>query len=225
MRNQKVFSNNQVNWYEKGNKLLSYQLIFKEKELQESSQEEEIDVVELLEEREAHWRIKLQKAKEDAQTEGYQKGLQEGIEQARTEIDDKIQSIRIAFKEAHVEWKKIQELLEPGLLDMAFEITESILGIPVENPAIRITIEQNLGGFLQKINDNSKPMLWVSESDYKFVEEVIEEFAPHTSVNIRINPQLNPGEFNLETTEENIVHNFQEMLRDFKRNLTLPSWK
>jgi flagellar biosynthesis/type III secretory pathway protein FliH len=225
MRDQKVFSNDQVHWYDEGSKRLSYQMIFKEKEILSPAPEENIDITELLDERDARWRIKLQKAKEEARAEGYKQGLQEGLDEARSEIDDKIQRICTVFKEAHLEWKKAQELMEPGILDMAFDISESILGIPVENPAIRTTIEQNLGGFLQKINEQSKPMLWISESDYDFVKEVIEEYAPHTSVTVRVGKKLNPGEFNLETTEENIVHNFQEMLHDFKENLALPSWK
>ena len=183
------------------------------------------DINELLDERDARWKRKLEQVRSEAYTEGFNAGQTEGIETARAEIDQKIGVIRQALSEAHTEWKVRQEMLEPGLLDMVFEISESILGIPVENPAIRASLEEKLAPLLQKINEQSKPILWVCESDLEYVQALKDDFSKSMVLNIQTSEECNPGEFKLETQEETVVHNFREMLNEFKKTLALPSWK
>src|SRR5699024_3975550 len=103
----------------------------------EEPEEEKIDIKALLRKRDRMWKIRLKNAREDAFSRGFEDGRQQGIEQARAEIDRKLASLERAFSKAHEEWKDRQELLDPGLLDLVFDIAESILEIPVTNMNLR----------------------------------------------------------------------------------------
>ena len=228
MRNQKVLQNNQISWFNEGSTRLNYQMIFNESEVEKETdeyEEEPTDINQLLDERDARWRRKLEQVRSEAYDEGFAAGQTQGLETARAEIDDKLSVLRQALAEAHAEWKERQEMLEPGLLDMVFDITESILGIPVENPAIRESIEDKLTPLLQKINEESKPILWVAEEDLEFVQALKDDFSQSMVLNIQTSDDCNPGEYRLETNEETVVQNFREMLHEFKKTLALPSWK
>lgn len=228
MRNQKVLQNNQISWFNEGSKRLNYQMIFNESEVKNEEDEyteESTDINQLLDERDARWKRKLEQVRNEAYAEGFNAGQTEGLDTARAEIDQKLSVIRQALDEAHAEWKTRQEILEPGLLDMVFEISESILGIPVENPAIRESIEEKLTPLLQKVNEQSQPILWVAEEDLEFIKSLKNDFSKSMVLNIQTSEECNPGEFRLETNEETVVQSFQEMLQEFKKTLMLPSWK
>ncbi|MEQ8525946.1 FliH/SctL family protein [Gracilimonas sp.] len=228
MRNQKVLQKNQISWFNEGSKRLNYQMIFNESEVKNEEDEyteESTDINQLLDERDARWKRKLEQVRAEAYTQGFNAGQTEGLNTARSEIDQKLAVIRQALDKAHEEWKARQEMLEPGLLDMVFEISESILGIPVENPAIRESIEEKLTPLLQKVNEQSKPILWVAEEDLEFTKSLKDDFSKSMVLNIQTSEECNPGEFKLETNEETVVHNFREMLQEFKKTLMLPSWK
>ncbi|MGN8226751.1 FliH/SctL family protein [Gracilimonas sp. BCB1] len=228
MRTQKVLDNNQISWFNEGSKRLNYQMIFNESEVrneEDEYSEKTTDINELLDERDSRWKRKLEQVRNEAYAEGFNAGQTEGIEKARSEIDDKISVIKEAMTQAHEEWKTRQQILEPGLLDMVFEISESILGIPVENPAIRESLEEKIVPLLQKINEQSKPILWVCEDDLEFVQALKDDFSKSMVLNMQVSEDCNPGEFRLETQEETVVHNFREMLDEFKKTLALPSWK
>lgn len=230
MRNQKVLNNNQIQWYDEGSSTrLNYQMIFNELEKEEPKKKEtnysdSQELTRMLDERDARWKNKVEQTREKAYNEGYEKGKEEALEQARSEIDAKLAGIKEIMMEGQQRWAEHQRMLEPGLMDMVFEICESIMGIPVENPEVRKTMNEKLGSLLQKVDEHTKPMLLVSNEDYEYVGEIVEEFAPNTTIFVRKEPGLNPGEFKLETNEEIVVHTFREMLDDFKKSLTLPSW-
>lgn len=225
MTNQKILNKNQVSWYEDGSTRLNYQMIFNDDKVTEEKIKSSPDIAKKLEERDEKWKRKVERSREEALAEGYEKGLQEGLAQARAEIDSKLSGIRNELEQARLQWQEHQKMLEPGILDMVFEISEAILGIPVENPKIRETLELKLGKILQRIDESSKPLLLIAEDDYEYIKNLVEELTPNTAINIRTNNELKPGEFKLETKREDIVHKFEEMLKDFRTSLTLPSWK
>ena len=228
MRDLKILDDKHISWSGNENARLNYQMIFEECEASNSgtsSEPEEIDLEELLRQTNLEWEVKLEKAREEALAEGFEKGRKQGLEQARGEIDEKLAALENAFKQAHSEWRQRQEFLEPGLLDLVFDISEAILGIPVSNPAIREELERELGNVLQEVDEQAKTQLWVSESDYGYVEKLTEMDLYPGSINIQISKECNPGEFKLENNRETIIRSFREMLKDFKDSLSLPSWK
>lgn len=226
MRSQKVLSNQQIKWYDEGTTRLNYQLIFNEaKEDSKESLYNENEIKKRLESRDAAWKKKLQQAKKEAYKDGFEAGKQEGIQEAGKEIDAKLNVIRNAIEDGHAEWKQRQEIIEPGMLDLVFEISESILGVPVRDEKIRKQLLETLRPIFQKLDESCKPIIKVCEKDLEPVKALKEEYAPKMTMHFEVNEDCNPGEFILDTDDETIVHKFREMLKEFKKNLSLPTWK
>lgn len=229
MRSPKILDNTQINWFSEDVNRLSYQMIFEEPDFSEPETDNESaetpDIAELLAEQEQEWKAKLEETKANFYQQGFEEGFQKGLEEARAELDGRLQVLEKALEAGSQKWQEQQQKLQPGIMELVFNITESILGIPVENPKISEHIEENLGRMLQKIDDITRPVLHISEADYELVRRVIDEYAPKSHVVIITDKQCNPGEFVLETTEETLVYKFNEMLQDFRNSLNLPKWK
>lgn len=227
MRSQKVLNTDQVNWYDDGLTRLTYQMIFNEpdelKEEDESFDHEELET--RLDERDEYWKKKLQQERKKAYAKGFETGKNEGLDNARKEIDGKLEVIRTAIDSGHKEWQKRMDIIEPGVLDLAFDISETILGIPVQDEKVRVSMTEKLTPILQKLDQSSKPILRVSEYDFEHVQNLKEEFACELTMFIQTDENCNPGEFELDTNDETFVHKFREMLNEFKKNLSLPTWK
>jgi len=56
------------------------------------------------------------------------------------------------------------------------------------------------------------------------VESLVEEYRDRFTVHLKVENELNPGEFKLETKREKVVKDFKLQLQDFKDALNLPSW-
>lgn len=232
MKGQKVLDNNQINWHKGEGARLNYQTIFNEgieaeakpEKAEKPEESAKVDLVEALADRDRKWKIKVQKTKEEAWQEGFEEGLKQGREQAEAEIDNKLAIIKAAIDAASTEWKKRQELIDPGLLDLAFEISEAILGAPIEHPEMRKSLELSLGPILERIDNQSKPVLLVAENDFKYIQTLVDEYAHDTLLKVRVDPGINPGEFHFESTEETVIQNVKNTLREFRKELPLPSW-
>lgn len=227
MKRGKIINDQQIKWHGKESSRLSYQMIFEEEsssKKNEQSSDEEPDIEALLEERDKRWREKLREARESAYKKGVEEGLKQGLKEARSEIDGKLGMLEEAYRQAHKEWSERQDILETGMLDLIFDIAEKILGIPVKNTAIRDKLDLELRSLLQKVDGETRPLLWISEEDFEYIDRLKEDFSSQTPVYIKTDKDLKPGEFILETNSETVVHKFETMLDDFKDSLSLPSW-
>jgi flagellar biosynthesis/type III secretory pathway protein FliH len=188
-------------------------------------EEEAPDVEEILRENNEYWKTQLRQARQESFEAGVDEGYSRGHKEAEELLDQKADKLSDQLKAAHTEWQEQQKIINPGVLDLAFELAESILELPVENPAIREKMQSELEPVLRRIDESTRPVLWISEEDEKFIKEIKEDNAPRTTINIRIDKSLNTGEFKLETSRESIVHQFKELMQDLKESLNLPSWK
>ena len=237
MKTPRVLDENQINWYKHDSTRLNYKMLFGDEqdsevatqEMPEPNDEPALDPEELVkktqEERDSKWKIKVEKTRTEAHAAGYEEGIQAGYEQAQQEIEEKLTAVQALISEGQNEWKKRQELIDPGLLDLAFEIAEAIVGVPVEHPDLRNTLELSLGPLLERIDNQSKPVLLVAESDYEYILKLKEEYAPETFVKIRVSADCQPGEFHFESTQEVVVKNVKKTLQDFRKNIPVPTWK
>jgi flagellar biosynthesis/type III secretory pathway protein FliH len=229
---QKILHTEDINWYEEDENRLDYDLAFNGKSYKNTDNQEaankkeaKVDVKKLIKKRDEKWEHRLEKARKEAFENGRKQGFKEGHAEAEKKIDSKVQQLEELVAKAHENWTGRQRLLNPGLLDLVFDMVEKIVGLPVENPQIRKQLEEKLSVLLHETEDDIKPQLFVSEQDFRFVEELVEKYAPELSLSIRVSEDCNPGEFELETQKETVVHRFREKLADLKDNLILPSWK
>lgn len=220
--------NGEYRWDPQESTRLNYQMIFEDRD---SDSERKInekykkEIQEILSEREAEWRVKHQKESENS----YQKGLADGREQGKKEameaLDHRFSFLEKMISETHREFSERRERLTPGLLDTLFFLSEKILELPVENPEIRKRMERELEELVHKADETARPTLLVSESDYEFVQELIEKKASERVFRILTSSDCNPGEFILETDKGKVVQQFRQILNDFRNKLNIPSWQ
>lgn len=228
MNSGKIINDGKINWDKKSQNTLSYRMLFDEAPAAVSEPGEEvpeIDVDEILRENNEQWEKRLRQARQEAFDAGVEEGYNRGFKEAEALLNETAQRLSKQLDQAHAEWQEQQKMLDPGVLDLAFELAESILEIPVENSNIREKMKSELEPVIRRIDDSTRPVLWVSAADEDFVTAIKEDNAPRTTINIRIDKTLNPGEFKLETSRESVVHQFKTLLQDLKESLNLPSWK
>lgn len=234
MEDQKILHTEEINWYEEGENRLDYDIAFegngykkgqKNKSHGQPINEQQIDVKQLINKRDQKWEKRLAKVRKEARQEGYEQGYQEGVNEAEQHIDDKLDHLEYLVENAHNQWKEYQKMLDPGLLDLVFDIVEEIVGLPVENPEMRERLEDELSVLFHEVDSQVKPKLLISEEDYEFVEGLIEKYVPELSLSVQVSEEYNTGEFEFETDKETVIYRFQEKLVDFKESMTLPSWK
>lgn len=235
MKAPRVLDNEQINWYKKDNTRLNYKMLFSDEDTPEQTfaveerEAEEIDPEQLVHQarvdRDQKWKLKVEKTREEAYSEGFEEGKATGYEQAQQELESKLDFIHHTIEEGLKEWKKRQELLDPGVLDLAFEIAEAVLGIPVERSQIKTSLELSLGPLLERIDNQSKPVLLVAESDFEYIQLLKNEYAPDSFIRIRVDENCRAGEFRFESTDEVVVQNVKNTLKEFRKKLPVPSWE
>lgn len=225
MSSGKIIDGTKINWNRKAQDTLSYRMLFDDSPAIAEPEEETPDIEEILRENNQQWEERLRQARQDAYEAGVEEGFKNGYKEAENLLDKKTAVLSKQLDRAHEEWQERQKLLDPGILDLAFELAESILEIPVENPAIRDNMKNELEPLLRRIDETTRPVLWISNADEEFVHAIKEDNAPRTTINIRMDKDLNPGEFKLETKNESVVQQFGTLLQDLKESLNLPVWK
>lgn len=224
---KRFLDQDEVTWQKESVSRLNYDMIFdsspdvdETEELRKQQEELENKLVE----QEKKWQARLRKMEVEAFEKGFQKGKATGKSEAEAEIDQKLLEIEEILKSSHKEWKEIQTLLEPGILDLSFEIAEEILKLPLEHKELRERLSEEIHSLLQKMDDESKAAIHVSRSDYEIIKSLVEEYRDRLTVHLTIEEDCNPGEFKFETKRETIVKDFKLQLQDFKDALNLPSW-
>ncbi len=225
----KVIDNEKIRWNQKDSAKLDYRMIFEDHDAENEKkikEQKKAEIREILKENDAEWELALKKAADEAYQKGLSDGIEKGFKTAEKGIDQKFKTLELAFAEAYDEWKQRQKELEPGLLDTVFFLAEKILGIPVENDEIRNQLENELSDLLRRLDSESRPTILVSNTDFEFAKELIEEKKSEILVHLGYSEDCNPGEFIFETDREMIVHNFRMILNEFRSNLTsLPTWR
>ena len=235
MKNPRVLDNDQIKWYKENNTKLNYKMLFNETEAPPEILElEEAEAIELSPEeiaeqaridRDRKWKLKVNKTREVAYAQGYEEGKAAGYMHAQYDLEGKLDFINNTLENGFEEWKKRQELIDPGILDLAFEIAETILGFPVEHPELRNNLESTLGPLLERIDDQSKPVLLVAESDLEYIELLKEKYAPDTFIKVRVDQTCRSGEYRFESTHEVVIQNVMNTLKEFRKTLPIPTWE
>ncbi|MEX2601688.1 MAG: FliH/SctL family protein [Balneolaceae bacterium] len=229
---RKIIDNRQIEWFDKEISRLSYRMIFDDRAAaaseepgQNEEEQQSVDVAELLHRRDRLWGGRLKEARKEAYQQGFQEGLDQGLEEGRSEAKQHLEELERVVKQGVEEWRARQQLLEPGLTDLLFEITEKILQIPISQPEMQELLEREIGMLLQRMGEGSRPVLHVSEQDMELMEKLILKYAQEIPVSVHSDESLLPGEFRLETDRERVAREYRALLKDFKDSLTLPTWK
>lgn len=221
---RKIIGKESFTWHDDNHSRLSYQMVFGDglKAEEADSEENNARIEDILLARQKEEREKLEAAREEAFSLGFEKGRNEGLIAGRADMKTTLSTLELAFEQAREEWRAMQNILHPGLLHLIFDICEKILGVPVQNETVRKHLEEELCDIVQKIEKSAQPVLWVSEADFAYVVDLVERFAGDTGIVVHATPKCLPGEYQLESNREKIVRNYRLMLRDFSDTLMLP---
>lgn len=206
---------------------LNYQMIFDDEhpeKKEKNSNKKTLSPEAKLKEKEVYWEKKHGQIEKSAYQKGFQEGLKKGRAEAAAEIDQKLAAIEGALQQAHNEWTQLQRELTPGLLNLIFDITEKILGVPVPGSRIEKPLEDALSAFMQSADQISRPILKISPEDMDLVRSILKRYADGLTVQLQEDKHLKPGEFVFETDRKKVVRTYKMMLDDLKKNLSLPDW-
>src|SRR6056297_1049703 len=169
---KRLLDQDDVQWQKESVSRLNYDMIFDNSPNVDESEElrkQKDELENKLVEQEKKWQARLRKMEVEAFEKGFQKGKVTGKTEAEAEIDQKLLGIEEILTSAHNEWKDVQTLLEPGILDLSFEIAEEILKLPLEHDELRERLSEEVHSLLQKMDDGSKAAINISKSDYEMI--------------------------------------------------------
>jgi flagellar assembly protein FliH len=110
----------------------------------------------------------VQKAREKAFLEGYEKGIQEGRAVEAKKIDTALTSLNSAISEIDVFKSKLCQHAESGVLEFALKIAEKVIAAEVEsNPNTILGVVQSA---MEKVLDQNNITIKVHSRDLKILE-------------------------------------------------------
>lgn len=180
---------------------------------------------ETLEKAEDEWRLKL----EEAKTETYQKGLEEGMkqgkEQALSDMQQKQEWMKSVISAIEDQISGLVDDLKPQVATLVFDITEKILGLPVKSEKLREQVKVEVQELISSFDRNIQVKLVVASSDYEFVLKALKQLPNPERVQLSKSDDFSSGEYTVDTSNERIVKNFSKMLLDFREEVALEEFE
>lgn len=225
----KLIYKERLDFDEKDSTRLSYDVVFRQPEIEreEVEAEEKANLEELqqaVEENDRQWQQRLEEVRSQAQKEGYQRGLQEGQQQARQIIQERLGTFQQALDDAGNKVEQLVSELAPGVTTMIFEVAEKIIGIPLNHPQLRERVRREVRSTLERLDESLRIQVYVSTNDYESVQQITNQYQ-NRNIHVQADDTLQPGEYFVETNQEAVVRNFQKSLRDMRDDLRVEDWR
>ncbi len=180
---------------------------------------------EVLEKAEDEWRLKLEEAKTEAFQKGLEEGIKQGKERALTEMNQKKEWMKSVVSAIEDRISGLMDDLKPQVATLAFDITEKILGLPVKSVKLRERVKVEVKNLISSFDQNIQVKLVVASSDFEFVSQALEELPNPERVQLSKSEKLSAGEYIVDTSNERIVKNFNKMLLDFREEVALEEFE
>jgi len=164
---------------------------------------------------------KLEQAKTEAYKQGFNDGKEEGIEEFKTAIDDQVAVVTQAVEDIDHKIQSLTEDLKPHMASMVFDVAEQIIGLPVKNDALKDQVAAELRRILATVENGTKVQVNVAATDYGYIIRALKNQPDLENVSILSSESLNPGEYTVDTQNERVVKDFKKMLDDFREELAL----
>lgn len=171
------------------------------------------DKVKMLEE-------ELQRTREESFQAGYQEGKEQGINEAKKQIND-LRSLVTSFKE---EYASSISKLETPLLKLAKKMAEKVIGIDLDSTAeLDSLLMERLKKLLYEVMDQGKVMIIVNPVHLEWLESPGIEKELNTPKTMEISfigdQKLSPGECIINTEEFHIDETYASKLERLEQNL------
>ncbi len=217
----RIIQKDQLRVDEKESARLSYDMVF-----EQDHDEMDSDARELLEQTRAEWEKKLVRERQKAIEEGYQAGYRDGYEQARQEVEQQLMPVKQALEQVENRLEAFTEEIKPALTTLVFELAEKVLSVPVDNEDLKQQVASTVKTWLDRFRNEQQLTVHVSETDYETVKQLVKD--DQNGVVLNCSPEVNPGEFHIETNHQAVIQNFKKHLvhlrskSEVKEALNLP---
>jgi flagellar biosynthesis/type III secretory pathway protein FliH len=148
------------------------------------------------------------------------KGREEGFEKASGEYRGSITTITEALGAAESGLQRMLEEIKPHIASVAFDLAEKILEVPVESEEIRDRVSEAVETIIDQLSAHTEVVIHVSDSDYGRVCTMLEE-KESDHIQLKAASELNPGEYRIDTPNEQIARDFKHTLENFRETFSL----
>lgn len=149
-----------------------------------------------------------------------EKGRAEGYEQASQEISGSIEAITDALEAAEKGLQSMLEEIKPHIASVAFDLAEKILELPIENEQVKNRVAGSVEKIVDELSAHTEVVIQVSESDFDRVSAMLKA-KESDHIQLKPGPELNPGEYRIDTPSEQIAREFKHTLANFRETFSL----
>lgn len=205
----KVIHREQLQFEDKEAARLSYDMVF-----DESREEVDEETRRLMEQTKEEWEKKLVRERQQAIEEGYKAGYKDGYEKAKQETEEQITPVKQALEQVEQRLSTFTEEIKPALTSLVFELAEKVITVPVENEELKNQVTTAVQNWLTRLHNEQQIQVYVSEADYESIRFLMDE--QKKGVQLTTTPDLNPGEFHIETNHHAVIQNFKKHLANIR---------
>lgn len=180
---------------------------------------------ETLEKAEDEWKLKLEEARSEGYQKGFEEGIKEGEERILSDIDRKKEWMKKVVSAIEIQVAELMDDLKPQVATLVFDITEKILGLPVKSEKLRKQVKVEIQKLISSFDRNIQVTLVVAPSEYEFVSQALKELPNPERIQLTKSEKLSAGEYTVDTSNERIVKNFSKMLLDFREEVALEEFE
>jgi flagellar biosynthesis/type III secretory pathway protein FliH len=173
-----------------------------------------------LQEKEVQWQKRLEKERSAAEEAGFKKGFTEGKAEAEEQCLKQIAGFEGVMKQMDIAYDQALEELKPHVAGLVFDLTEKVLDIPFKHKKLRECVREEVAQLIEKLDDELHIKVMLSEADFDMMQEAFEHDEEMNHITLRMDAELNPGEYEVETKKECIIKNFKKMVADFKESVS-----
>jgi flagellar biosynthesis/type III secretory pathway protein FliH len=206
-----------------GVQLLNYEQIFEqtinEEDFRLLRSDERVSA--LLKHEREEWEKEKVREVDNAFNKGYEQAKKESFAQFSAAHDQTKKHYSRLIKRMGKFWLEQKEELMQTLLFTGYEIARNIIGEVTIPEEFVVAQKKKILELLHRVEEQAKPVLSVSQSDYEDIVELIGNSGLPISVSVQPELTLSEGEFILDTDHEkwvgvrhNIVNYFQRDLED-----------
>lgn len=178
-------------------------------------------VKQILVEKEEEWNLKLESEVKAASESAFREGFESGVKKARKELNDSVSSVMSALKSVDSHLEELMNQVKPHIANMAFDIAEKILALPVKNEILNERVTNEIEQIINDLESNTRVIVDVAESDLETVREKLGDMQRTEHIVLRASAELQSGEYRVDTNREQIVKQFRKKLKDFRESITL----
>ncbi|MEX0773125.1 MAG: FliH/SctL family protein [Balneolales bacterium] len=173
-------------------------------------------VDQVIDKKKEEWKKEHSIELELARKNSFSQGEQEGQLKEQKKMEGSIASLMAAMEEADLHMNKLLTEIKPYIATMVFDLAEKVIELPVNNEELQQRVTDQVQEIIDQFAANAEISIEVSGYDFDVIRTMVEESRRLEFITLKDSEELNPGEFRINTQQEQIIKEFRESLQDFR---------